>query len=254
VRKLAATSDVVVENFRVGKLREYGLSYDDLRAVNPAIVYASVTGYGQTGPRRDEAGYDFAIQGRGGLMSITGEPENPVKVGVAITDIMTGMYTTTAILAALTHRDLTGVGQYIDMALMDVQTTFLANQGMNYLVSGKPPVRLGNSHPNVSPYDALECADGYFILAVGNDRQFQACCRALKLHELTMDQRYMTNSARVSNKQSLRAILSQVLKTKTKAEWMAKLTEAGVPCSPINNIAEVFDDPQVKARGMQRQV
>lgn len=187
-------------------------------------------------------------------MSITGEPETPVKVGVAITDIMTGMYTASAIMAALTHRDLHQVGQHIDVALMDVQTAFLANQGMNYLVSGKSPVRLGNSHPNVAPYDALETSDGFFILAVGNDRQFQSCCRVLDLEELTVDLRFKTNTARVQNKASLRIILTKVLKTKTKQEWMSQLIEAGVPCSPINNIAEVFEDPQIKHRNMRRDV
>jgi len=254
VRKLASKSDVVIENFKAGKLKEYGLAYDDLKKVKPDIIYASVTGFGQTGPRKDEAGYDFAIQAMGGLMSITGEPSSPVKVGVAITDIMTGMYTASAVMAALAYRDRHGEGQYIDVSLMDVQTAFLANQGMNYLVSGKPPVRMGNSHPNVAPYDALECADGFFVLAVGNDRQFIAALKVFDLEELELDHRFKTNAQRVKNRETLKSILVSVLKRQSKDYWMTKLREAGVPCSPINNIAEVIADPQIQFRQMKRTI
>ena len=259
VRRLAATCDVVLENFKVGGLAQYGLDYESLKEVNPGIIYCSITGFGQTGPYRQRAGYDFLIQGMGGLMSVTGEPDHaagggPMKVGVAIVDIFTGMYATTAVLAALVNRERGGVGQYIDLALLDVQVATLANQATNYLVSGRSPGRLGNSHPNIVPYEAFATSDSYIILAVGNDDQYRRFCAVADSPSLAADERYITNADRVRNRDTLIPLLREIFKTRTKSWWIAELEKAGVPCGPINSLEEVFADPQVQARSMCQMV
>ena len=256
VRKLAAKSDVVLENYKVGQLKKYGLGYDDLNAINPKIVYCSITGFGQTGPWSHRPGYDFIIQGLGGLMSITGERDDlpgggPQKVGVAVTDLMTGMYATIAILAALTHRERSGAGQYIDMALLDVSVAMLANMNMNYLTSGQVPKRWGNAHPNVIPYQVFACSDGHIIVAVGNDSQFRKFCEALGVSDLGSDERFATNSNRIRHRTALIPLLEPLVKLRTRDEWVNALEAAGVPCGPINNIDQVFENPQVKARGIK---
>jgi crotonobetainyl-CoA:carnitine CoA-transferase CaiB-like acyl-CoA transferase len=256
VRELAARCDVLLENFKVGDLARYGLSYADIRALNPRIVYCSITGFGQTGPYRDRAGYDFMIQAMGGLMSITGEHDDlpgggPQKVGVAIADLMTGMYSTVAILGALWERNTSGEGQHIDMALLDTQVGWLANQNLNYLVSGEPPRRLGNAHPNLTPYDAFKTADGDIIIAVGNDAQYARFCEAAGLSELIADARFKDNPARVAHRAELKALLEPAMKRHTTAEWIHILEPLGVPCGPINRLDQVFADPQVVHRGMR---
>jgi crotonobetainyl-CoA:carnitine CoA-transferase CaiB-like acyl-CoA transferase len=256
VRELARTSDIVLENFKVGGLTAYGLDYESLKAVNPRLIYCSITGFGQTGPYAARAGYDFLIQGMGGLMSITGrgadEPgAGPQKAGVAVTDILTGLYATIGILAALTHRDRTGVGQHIDVSLLDVQVACLANQALNYLVSGQVPERLGNAHPNIVPYQDFPTSDGYMIIAVGNDAQFVRLCAAAGLTELASDPRFATNKQRVSHRGLLIETLARATRTRTTAQWIADLENVGVPCGPINAIDAVFADPQVRERGMQ---
>ncbi|MCE5982091.1 CaiB/BaiF CoA transferase family protein [Pseudomonas sp. LF19] len=255
VRELAAKSDVLIENFKVGGLAAYGLDYESLKAINPRLVYCSVTGFGQTGPYAKRAGYDFMIQGLGGLMSLTGRPEGeegagPVKVGVALTDILTGLYSTVAILAALAHRDRDGGGQHIDMALLDVQVACLANQAMNYLTTGTPPRRLGNAHPNIVPYQDFPTADGDFILTVGNDGQFRKFAEVAGQLQWADDPRFTTNKQRVANRAELIPLIRQATVFKTTAEWVAQLEQAGVPCGPINDLAQMFADPQVKARGL----
>ncbi|MBH3426550.1 CaiB/BaiF CoA transferase family protein [Pseudomonas alkylphenolica] len=255
VRELAAKSDVVIENFKVGGLAAYGLDYESLKALNPRLVYCSITGFGQTGPYAKRAGYDFMIQGLGGLMSLTGRPEGedgagPVKVGVALTDILTGLYSTVAILAALAHRDHGGGGQHIDMALLDVQVACLANQAMNYLTTGTPPRRLGNAHPNIVPYQDFPTADGDFILTVGNDGQFRKFAEVAGQPQWADDPRFATNKQRVANRAELIPLIRQATVFKTTAEWVAQLETAGVPCGPINDLAQMFADPQVKARGL----
>ncbi|UVM22090.1 CaiB/BaiF CoA transferase family protein [Pseudomonas wadenswilerensis] len=255
VRELAAKSDVLIENFKVGGLAAYGLDYESLKAINPRLVYCSVTGFGQTGPYAKRAGYDFMIQGLGGLMSLTGRPEGeegagPVKVGVALTDILTGLYSTVAILAALAHRDRDGGGQHIDMALLDVQVACLANQAMNYLTTGTPPRRLGNAHPNIVPYQDFPTADGDFILTVGNDGQFRKFAEVAGQPQWADDPRFTTNKQRVANRAELIPLIRQATVFKTTAEWVAQLEQAGVPCGPINDLAQMFADPQVKARGL----
>jgi crotonobetainyl-CoA:carnitine CoA-transferase CaiB-like acyl-CoA transferase len=257
VRKLAAQADVVIENFKVGGLVKYGLDYDSLKAVNPRLVYCSITGFGQTGPYRNRAGYDFMIQGMGGLMSITGQPDGepgggPVKVGVAVTDIFTGLYATIGIMGALAHRDRTGEGQQVDLALLDVQVAVLANQAMNCLVGGKAPQRLGNAHPNIVPYQAFATRDGYIILAVGNDGQFTKFCAVAGRPDLAKDERYATNPARVANRKELVALLEELIRTRDSHDWLAALEEVGVPCGPINDLTAVFEDPQVKARNIHQ--
>jgi len=257
VRRLASQADVVIENFKVGGLKKYGLDYEALKAVNPRLVYCSITGFGQNGPYAQRAGYDFMIQGLGGLMSITGQPDGepgggPVKVGVAVTDIFTGLYATIGILGALAHRDRTGEGQQVDMALLDVQVAVLANQAMNYLVSGKPPQRLGNAHPNIVPYQAFPTRDGHMILAVGNDGQFAKFCAAAGLPALAQDPRFATNPARVAHRKELVAILEETIRTRDTRDWLSALEPLGVPCGPINDLAAVFDDPQVQARGIRQ--
>ncbi|KVM59052.1 CoA-transferase [Burkholderia ubonensis] len=256
VRELAAQSDVVLENYKVGQLKKYGLDYESLREVKPDLVYCSVTGFGQTGPYAHRAGYDFIIQGIGGFMSITGERDGepgggPQKAGVAIADLATGLYSTIAVLAALAHRERTGEGQYIDMALLDVQVALLANMNTNFLASGKPPVRWGNAHPNIVPYQTFQTSDGWIIVAVGNDGQFRKFVEAGGRAELADDERFATNPSRVRHRDTLVPILAEMVKARGKDAWIAALEAAGVPCGPINDLEEVFDDEQVVARGMQ---
>ncbi|MBU9230027.1 CoA transferase [Burkholderia multivorans] len=256
VRELAAQSDVVLENYKVGQLKKYGLDYASLRAVKPDLVYCSVTGFGQTGPYAHRAGYDFIVQGIGGFMSITGERDGvpgggPQKAGVAIADLATGLYSTIAVLAALAHRDRTGEGQYIDMALLDVQVALLANMNTNFLASGTPPVRWGNAHPNIVPYQTFQTSDGWIIVAVGNDGQFRKFVEAGGRPELADDERFATNPARVRHRDTLVPILVEMVKTRSKTAWIDALEAAGVPCGPINDLAEVFANEQVVARGME---
>ena len=256
VRELAAKSDIVIENFKVGGLKAYGLDYESLQLENPRLIYCSITGFGQTGPYAKRAGYDFMIQGLGGLMSLTGRPEGedgagPVKVGVALTDILTGLYSTSAILAALAHRDQGGPGQHIDMALLDVQVACLANQAMNYLTTGVSPRRLGNAHPNIVPYQDFPTADGDFILTVGNDSQFRKFAEVAGHPQWTDDPRFSTNKQRVAHRAELIPLIRQATVFKTTAEWVAALEVAGVPCGPINDVAQVFADPQVQFRGLK---
>ena len=260
IRDLVVHCDVFVENFKVGDMARYGLDYASLKALNPRLVYCSVTGFGQTGPYRERAGYDYAIQGMGGLMSITGERDDlgggPQKVGVAVADLFTGMYATVAILAALRHAERTGEGQHVDAALLDTQVAMLANLGANYLVSGKVPGRSGNAHQNIVPYQVFEVAptaDGqkdHLILAVGNDSQYAKFCTVAGHPELAADPRYVRNQDRVRNRAELVPVLERIMKTRSKADWLAALEAAKVPCGAINSIAEVFDDPQVRERGM----
>lgn len=255
VRELVAKSDIVIENFKVGGLAAYGLDYASLKAVNPKLIYCSITGFGQTGPYAKRAGYDFMIQGLGGLMSLTGRPDGdegagPVKVGVALTDILTGLYSTTAILAALAHRDQSGTGQHIDMALLDVQVACLANQAMNYLTTGVAPKRLGNAHPNIVPYQDFPTADGDFILTVGNDSQFRKFAEVAGQSQWATDPRFLTNKLRVANRGELIPLIRQATVFKTTAQWVDELEAAGVPCGPVNDLAQVFADPQVLARGL----
>lgn len=255
VKALIARSDIVIENFKVGGLAAYGLDYASLKALNPRLIYCSITGFGQTGPYARRAGYDFMIQGLGGLMSLTGradaeEGAGPVKVGVALTDILTGLYSTTAILAALAHREQSGVGQHIDMALLDVQVACLANQAMNYLTTGVAPRRLGNAHPNIVPYQDFPTADGDFILTVGNDSQFRKFAEVAGQPQWADDHRFLTNKLRVANRHELIPLIRQATVFKTTAQWVGELEAAGVPCGPINDLAQVFADPQVQARGL----
>ncbi|WP_165669121.1 CaiB/BaiF CoA transferase family protein [Metapseudomonas otitidis] len=256
VRRLAAEADILIENFKVGGLAAYGLDYESLKAINPRLIYCSITGFGQFGPYAKRAGYDFMIQGLGGLMSLTGrsdqeEGAGPVKVGVALTDILTGLYSSVAILAALTARETTGRGQHIDMALLDVQVACLANQAMNYLTTGVPPRRLGNAHPNIVPYQDFPTADGDFILTVGNDGQFRKFCEVAGHPEWADDPRFASNKARVANRAELIPLIRQATVFKTTTEWVAALEAVGVPCGPINDLAAVFEDPQVLARRLK---
>lgn len=254
VRELVQRADVLIENFKVGGLAVYGLDYQSLQALNPRLIYCSVTGFGQQGPYAKRAGYDFMIQAMGGLMSITGKADGedgagPVKVGVALTDILTGLYASNAILAALAERERSGQGQYIDLALLDVQIACLGNQALNYLTTGVPPRRLGNAHPNIVPYQDFPTADGDFILTVGNDGQFRKFCEVAGHPEWATDPRFVSNAARVANRAELIPLIRQVTVFRTTAEWIAALEQAGVPCGPINDLAQVFADPQVQARG-----
>ncbi|NMG74198.1 CaiB/BaiF CoA transferase family protein [Aromatoleum diolicum] len=253
---LAATSDVFIENFKVGTLKRYGLDYETLSKINPRLIYCSITGFGQDGPYAQRPGYDFLIQGMGGLMSVTGRPDGepgagPQKAGLSLADITTGLYATISILAALAEREQSGLGQQIDLALLDVQVACLANQAMNFLTTGKEPVRMGNGHPNVVPYQDLKTKDGYMILAVGNDGQFSKFCLAVGHPEWAEDQRFRTNATRVANRQHLIPLLNEVVLTRTTAEWIALFEQCGVPCGPINGVKDVFADPQVVHRGMQ---
>ena len=256
VRGLVAQCDVLLENFKVGGLAAYGLDYESLKAINPRLIYCSITGFGQSGPYAKRAGYDFMIQGLGGLMSLTGRPEGeegagPMKVGVALTDILTGLYATVGVLAALNQREQSGVGQYIDVALLDVQVACLANQAMNYLATGVSPKRLGNAHPNIVPYQDFPSADGNFILAVGNDGQFRKFCEVAGIANFADDPRFVTNKARVAHRAELIPLLRQATVFKTTAQWIEQLEKAGVPCGPINDLQQVFADPQVQARGLR---
>ncbi len=252
VRALSPRFDVVVENFKTGGLKKYGLDYDSLKGLNAGLIYCSITGFGQTGPRAREPGYDLMIQGLGGLMSVTGEADGgPQKVGVAVADLMTGMYATVAILAALNHRQRTGEGQHIDLALLDSQVAMLASQNMNFLISGVAPGRMGNAHPNVTPYQVFATGDGHIIVAVGNDAQFARLAAALGQPGLASDQRFASNPARLKNRDELEEIMTTALAGKTSAQWLAALAEAGVPCGPINDLAQVFADPQVRHRGLR---
>lgn len=252
VRRLVADADILIENFKVGGLAKYGLDYANLSALNPRLIYCSITGFGQTGPYAKRAGYDYIIQGMSGLMSVTGEPDGqPQKVGVAVTDIFTGIYACTGILAAVHQRQTTGRGQHIDMALLDVATAVMTNQAMNYLVTGKPPQRMGNAHPNIVPYQVFDCADGYIIVASGNDRQYRKFCTLLDLPALANDPAYATNQARLANRDALAGLLTAQTIKWTKADLLTACETHGVPAGPINDMAEVFADPQIIHRRMK---
>ncbi|NNH86434.1 CaiB/BaiF CoA transferase family protein [Acinetobacter terrae] len=255
VRALAADSDVVIENYKAGSLKKYGLDYDSLNAINPKLVYCSITGFGQTGPRAPEPGYDFIIQGMGGLMSVTGEKDDlpgggPQKVGVAFADLTTGLYSTIAIQAALLNRTITGLGQYIDMALLDVQVATLANQGMNYLASGKVPGRYGNAHANIVPYQVFKAADQDFIIACGNDKQFVALSNAIGLPELPNDPRFTTNALRIKHRTEIGVLLSEHFLSNNAKHWVEAIHAVKVPVGLINNLEQAFEEPQVQARNM----
>jgi crotonobetainyl-CoA:carnitine CoA-transferase CaiB-like acyl-CoA transferase len=255
VRALAARADIVLENYKVGTLARFGLGYEDLKAVNPKLIYCSVTGFGQTGPRRDQAAYDFMIQAMGGMMSVTGERDDkpgggPQKVGIPIVDLMTGMYAAVAVLAALARREVSGAGEYVDIGMLDVQVATLANQAMNFLVSGKVPRRTGNAHPNIQPQDVFACRDGQIALAVGNDGQFAKLCEVLGQPALAQDERFAKNASRVRNLAVLHPLIAGLLKEQDRSHWVAALDAAGVPAGPINAIPEVFEDRQVKHRRM----
>ncbi|MEM6461884.1 MAG: CaiB/BaiF CoA-transferase family protein [Pseudomonadota bacterium] len=252
VRRLAARSDVLIENFKTGGLRQYGLDYESMKTVNPKLVYCSITGFGQNGPYAQKAGYDYIIQGMSGFMSITGEPDRePMKAGTAIADLFTGIYAVAAIQAALIHAMRSGHGQHIDMALLDSQAAILANQNMNFLSTGASPQRMGNFHPNISPYEVVPTSDGHLILAVGNDGQFSRLCTALGLEHMADDPEYATNSARVKNRDELRLRIVERTQAFTRDALIALCEANSVPVGPINSIGEMFDDPQVKARGLR---
>ncbi|MEC9431834.1 MAG: CaiB/BaiF CoA-transferase family protein [Pseudomonadota bacterium] len=256
IRELAKTADIVVENFKVGGLAKLGLGEADLRALNPRLIYASITGFGQTGPKAPEPGYDYLIQGLGGIMSITGNPEGmpgagPQRVGIAVSDLTTGMYTTIAILAALQMRERTGRGQYIDMALLDVTVGWLGNQALNYFIGGQVPQRTGPWHPNLAPYQPFPCSDGEVIVACGNDRQFRILTRELGIPDLADDPRFVTVPDRNKHRIELAGIIAERMREKPRAHWLTELPKAGVPCSGLNTIDKVFEEPQVIARGMK---
>jgi crotonobetainyl-CoA:carnitine CoA-transferase CaiB-like acyl-CoA transferase len=256
VRKLAVQCDVLIENYKVGDLARYGLGYDDLKKLNPRIIYASVTGFGQTGPYRERPGYDFMIQGMGGVMSITGERDDlpgggAQRVGIPIADIMTGMYATIAICAAIAHREKSGTGQHLDLALLDTQVGILANQGMNFLATGKAPGRIGNAHPNIVPYQPFKTKDGDVILACGNDNLFNKFCEVAGCQSLAQDPRFSANSKRVENREEITRLLAEIFAKRTTKDWCDALETAGVPNGPINNLQQVFEEPQVAARGMK---
>ena len=255
VRRLAARSDVLLENFKVGSLSRLGLGWEDLSPLNPRLVYCSITGFGQSGPYKDRPGYDFVVQAMGGLMSVTGQPDGePMKAGVAMTDILTGMYVATAVLGALAHRERTGEGQRVDLALLDVQVATLANLAENYLVTGRPPDRHGNAHASIVPYQSFATQDGYLVVAVGNDRQFTRLCEVGGRPELAADPRFATNAARVENRAVLVPILQALLADRPTQDWVGVLEGAGVPCGPINDLAQVFEDPHVRSRGLRVEV
>ena len=254
-RRLASRADVLIENFRVGWMAEHGLGYADLRAENPRLIYCSISGYGQTGPDAHLPGYDFLTQGRSGLMSITGEPDGPpLKVGVAVSDLFTGLYAASGILAALRARERTGEGAYLDLSLLDCQIATLANVASNHLISGERPPRYGNAHPNIVPYEVFDAADGPFILAVGNDAQWRRCCLLLDRPEWADDPRFATNRARVEHREALAALLRERFAGRTRAEWLDALRDAHVPAGPVLSVDQVFQDPQVLARGMVREL
>jgi crotonobetainyl-CoA:carnitine CoA-transferase CaiB-like acyl-CoA transferase len=256
VRELALKADVLVENFKVGGLAAYGLDYESLKAANPRLIYCSITGFGQDGPYAARPGYDFLVQGLGGLMSLTGRPDDapgagPLKVGVALTDIMTGLYAGIAVLSALAFRTRTGLGQHIDLALLDVQVAALANQASNYLVGGQVPERMGNSHPNIVPYQDFRTEDGFMIITVGNDSQFKNFCQTLERAQWASDERFSSNARRVQHRDELVAMINEVTRTRSTSTWISLMESAGVPCGPINTLDKVFADPHVVARGMQ---
>ena len=251
LKDLIASADVLIENYKVGGLEKFGLHYEAIKAINPKLIYCSITGFGQTGPYAKRAGYDFLLQGMSGLMSVTGEPDQqPQKVGVAVTDVFTGLYSVIAIQAALTQRTITGVGQHIDMSLFDVATAVTANQAMNYLATGIAPMRKGNAHPNIVPYQVFETSDSFVIIAVGNDGQFHKFCKVLDCVELAEDPKYATNSARVTNRDALTEFLNAKIIKLRKLDLLAQCDAVGVPAGPINTMDEVFDDPQIKSRAM----
>ncbi len=252
VKQLAMQCDVVIENFKVGGLKKYGLDYASLQAMKPDLIYCSITGFGQTGPYKGRAGYDFMIQAMGGMMSVTGNADGmPTKIGVAMADVTTGLYAANAVQAALLHREATGEGQMIDLGLLDVQVATLANQAMNYLASGVSPSRLGNAHPNIVPYEAFKTQDGFIILAVGNDKQFVAFCTLAKQEQWAEDTRFVSNQARVENRAELVPLVQATMLQYSSDWWLEHLNKYGVPCGPINTIEQVFNDPQVKHRKMQ---
>ena len=256
VRQLAAKSDVLIENYKFGDLHRYGLGYDDLRIINERLIYCSVTGFGQTGPYRERPGYDFMIQGMGGMMSVTGEPDGapgggPQRAGVPIADIITGMYASIAVCAALAHRAQSGKGQHLDLALLDSQVALLAYQNTNYFATGTPPRRIGNLHPNIVPYQPFRASDGEVILACGNDNLYRKFCAAAGCAELASDARFLSNGKRVENRVELTRLLGEIFRRRTKREWVELLDAAGVPNGPINDIAQVFAEPQVQARGVK---
>jgi crotonobetainyl-CoA:carnitine CoA-transferase CaiB-like acyl-CoA transferase len=256
VRELAKISDVLIENYKFGDLARYSLAYEDLKKVNPRLIYCSVTGFGQTGPYRDRPGYDFMIQGMGGMMSVTGEPDDapgggPQRAGVPVADIITGMYASIAICAALAHREKTGMGQQLDLALLDSQIALLAYQNTNYFSTGKPPKRIGNLHPNIVPYQPFKTKDGSVILACGNDNLYRKFCEAADCNELAQDPRFATNGKRVENRAELTPLLQQIFLKRSTHEWVDLLEAAGVANGPINDVAQVFEEPQVKARGVK---
>jgi formyl-CoA transferase len=259
VKELAKDVDVIVENYKVGDLARYGLGYEDIKKINPGIIYCSVTGFGQTGPYKDRPGYDFMAQGMGGLMSVTGESQDlpgggPQRVGVPIIDMTTGMYATVAICAAIAHRAVSGVGQWVDVALLDSCVALLSNQAMNYFATGTSPEMIGNAHPNIVPYQSFKTADGAIILACGNDNLFNKFCEVAQCQHLAQDPKFATNGQRVSNRAEITELLAAIFNQKTTKEWVALLDDAGVANGPINSIAEVFEEPQVQARGMQIQL
>lgn len=252
IRKLASECDVLIENFKVGTTVQLGIDYDSLKVINPKLVYCSITGFGQTGPYKDRPGYDFLVQAMGGLMSITGEPDGqPQKVGVAVSDIMTGLYASNGILAALTEREISGLGQHIDLSLLDVTIASLANQASSYLVSGEAPTRLGNAHPSIVPYQAFETADGHCIIAVGNDRQFDALCQLLGIKEKAHDPRFKSNQHRVINRDALTAIIGKIMMTANSQHWLDLCSKNNVPAGPINSVEDALNDVQVMAREMR---
>jgi crotonobetainyl-CoA:carnitine CoA-transferase CaiB-like acyl-CoA transferase len=257
VRALAERSDIVLENFKAGTLKRFGLDYESLKAINPRLVYCSITGFGQTGPKRDAPAYDFMIQAMGGLMSVTGEADGkpgggPQKVGVPITDLMTGMYAAVSVLAALAQREVSGRGDFIDLAMLDVQVGYLANQAMNFLVSGKPPRRSGNAHPNIQPQDVFACRDGYLALAVGNDGQFEKFCAAIGHAEWAQDKRFIKNADRVRNREALTAMIADTLVQGEVRDFVGRIEAAGVPCAAINPVPGAFEEEQIKHRQMLR--
>jgi crotonobetainyl-CoA:carnitine CoA-transferase CaiB-like acyl-CoA transferase len=259
VRELAAKSDVFVENYKVGDMARYGLSYDDIKKINPRIIYCSITGYGQTGPHAHRPGYDYVFQGIGGLMSITGERDDlpgggPQRVGIAVTDIMTGMYSAMAILAALNARHTTGAGQYIDMALLDCIVAFGSNQAASYMMTGNIPKRFGHAHPSVVPYQVFTTGDGHIIVAVGNDAQYKRLCSVIGRDDLWADERFQKMSGRLVHRDALIPELERALKTRLSAEWLDSMEAAGIPCGPINNYKQVFEDPQVQHRGLWQEL
>ena len=258
-RELAAKSDVLLENYKVGSLARYGLAYADIRKINPKIIYCSVTGFGQTGPYAPRPGYDFVFQGMSGLMSITGERDDlpgggPQKVGIALTDVLTGMYASVAICAAIAHRERTGIGQYIDMALLDCSVAFNANQMHAYFASGNVPKRFGNAHPNVVPYQVFPCADGHIILAIGNDSQFASFCKATGHAELAADERFRLMTGRILNRDALIPVIAGIMRARGMHDWIELLESANVPCGPINDMQQVFEDPQVRHRELKKEI